>query len=82
MEPIKIYLACHTSSFHESEMRTISTHRTRDGAQNAIDKHKSARFNEHRENYKILYQKDPEYHITEKIMECETWEIVEGELLE
>ena len=88
-EPTKIYLAKHTYCIYESAMYTISTHRTREGAQAVIDAHKAARFAEHSESYKDLmtwYNEEglePGLDYTpERAMGFEKWEVEESELLE
>lgn len=63
-----IYEALHCSCIHEGSWYTISTHRTKEGAEKALDKHRESCL--------------PNYESMKELYQYENWRVNETELLD
>lgn len=84
MDKIIVYAAQYSECVYESAFATISIHKTRSGAENAIKLHKKTIYDMYKENYAWQKENYPdEYNSTEfSIPSWEQWNIRELEILE
>jgi hypothetical protein len=81
---MKIYLAKYCPCIHESSYLTISTHRSLEGADEAVEAHKAEVYKEWEEYNNSCIESDPEFYskYPNKFGEHEDWYISESELLD
>ncbi len=73
-----IYEFLYNSCIHESAAATMSLHRTREGAERALEEHKA----KERENHKKMIEFDPINYNDNNFGEHEDWYIGEKELMD
>lgn len=65
---MKIYQALYCPCIHESSFYTLSTHRTKESAEKAIEEHRKGHL--------------PNYESMKELYEYENWKVNESELLD
>lgn len=78
---MKIYEALYTSCIYESDMYTLSIHRTKEGAEKAVQEHKDVMKKEH-DDANITYQKLGLELSQHEWDVHKGWDIAETELLD
>ncbi len=71
----KVFEATYNPMVHESGDITLSIHRTREGAEKAIEDHKAIQ----KKEYDDLYKNDPDM-VPGKWDDFQYWEVIETEL--
>jgi len=80
---VKVFAAVYCDCIYESSYGTISLHKTREGAELAIENHKKELGISHEEGVKFMAEHSPSFDMGEfKIHPWQDWAIEEYEILD